>query len=165
MIFFFICLISNTKYIVIFFARCHFIPAHVEAVKTLAMDPSMTKSKPTQSESFGSCLLDLRRARNMSQKALSLIADMDQGYVAGIESGRRPLPKEKQLTRLICALQVSADEEQKLREAYAFSKLAYAFGEINPDRCDALVTLTKRLCHLSLKDFKRVEDLALKLEL
>ena len=116
-------------------------------------------------ESFGNCLLDLRHARNISQKALAITASMDQGYLAGIESGRRPLPKEKQLTRLICALQVSPEEEQKLREAHAFSRLANALEEINPERCKALVALTQKLCSLSIDDFKRVEDLTLKLEL
>ena len=42
-------------------------------------------NKSIQSGSFGSCLFDLRHSRNMSQKAMAILAGMDQSYIHVIE--------------------------------------------------------------------------------
>jgi transcriptional regulator with XRE-family HTH domain len=120
-------------------------------------------SKSIRSGSFGSRLLELREIRNLSQKAVSILAGMDQSYVAGLEAGRRPPPREKQLARLIYALQATKTEERELREAHVFSRLVDAVEEINPERGQALVALAHQLCNLSLDDLKHIEGMTSRL--
>lgn len=68
-------------------------------------------------ETFGRCLVRMRDARDMSQKALALAANMDQSYVAGLETGRRPAPRERQVFRLARALNASEIELAELLAA------------------------------------------------
>ncbi len=75
---------------------------------------------------FGACLTRLRKARGMSQKALSLSAGMDSSYVSGVERGRRPPPRDRQLERLIEALGASEEETHALRLALAVSRTCRA---------------------------------------
>lgn len=107
--------------------------------------------------SFGICLFELRRRRNLSQKSMAILAGMDQSYLAGLEVGRRPPPKEKQLLRLIQALQATSIEEQELRVAHAISKLVDVIDELNPERGRALVALSLHLQNISLDDLKTAE--------
>ncbi len=100
---------------------------------------------PTRSRCFGTCLLEIRRQRAMSQKELALLANMDQSYVSGLEAGRRALPREKQLVRLIQALRATPEEEQDLRVAHAFSRLVDVVSELNPGQGNALVALAHHL--------------------
>lgn len=71
----------------------------------------------------------------MSQKAVALDAGMDQSYLAGLETGRRPPPRDKQLHRLFGAVQMTEMEKHILQKVRALYKLIQAideFGHINP---------------------------------
>jgi transcriptional regulator with XRE-family HTH domain len=117
-------------------------------------------SNAFKSGGFGDCLLGLRRSRNLSQKALSIMAGMDQSYVAGLETGRRSPPKEKQICRLIQALETTPVEEQELRAAHAISKMIDATDGLTTEQGKTLSALTQHLQCLSLDDIKTIENLA-----
>lgn len=113
---------------------------------------------------FGACLLRLRLSRKLSQKAVALEAGMDQSYLAGLEAGRRSLPREKQLLRLANALQVTDQECQELREARAFSKLTSLVEELGHERGAALTSVVSALKRLSADEIKILEQMAFLLE-
>lgn len=85
---------------------------------------------------FGNCLSDIRQAHGLSQKAVALDACMDQSYLAGLETGRRPPPRDKQLHRIFSAIQMTEMERHILQKARVLYKLFQAIDElshINPD--------------------------------
>ena len=112
---------------------------------------------------FGDCLHKIRLQHSLTQKSAALLAGMDQSYLAGLETGRRSLPRERQLARLIKALQTTRIEEQELREAHAFSKLAEMVDRSNPERGMSMAALVYHLRGLSLDDVKLIEGMALRL--
>lgn len=97
-------------------------------------------------ETFGRCLLRLRDARGMSQKALALAAHMDQSYVAGLETGRRPVPRERQVFRLAGALDATENELAELLAARSWPVSRSASGMLGilqrPGFGHLLVTLS-----------------------
>ena len=113
-----------------------------------------------QFRNFGACLLKIRMDHELSQKAVAIIAGMDQSYLAGMEAGRRSPPREKQLLRLIEAIQATPEEEKELRESHAFARLVGIVDEIDPERGRALAALAFRFLSLSSEEIKIVESLA-----
>ncbi len=109
---------------------------------------------------FGQCLTALRHSRNLSQKALAILAGMDQSYLSGLEAGRRAPPKEKQIGRLICALETSEMEEQELRAAIAVSKMLDATNGLQSGKGKVLASLTEHLQELSLDELGIIESIA-----
>jgi len=121
------------------------------------------KKKRKQAGCFGSCLVNIRNSRNLSQKALAILAGMDQSYLAGLETGRRAPPKEKQIIRLIEALHASPEEAQELRDAHTFTKLLDVAMAPCPERNQVLAALSGHLLHLSVEEIKEIEILASKM--
>lgn len=80
---------------------------------------------------FGHCLFDIRQAHGLSQKAVALDTGMDQSYLAGLETGRRPPPRDKQLHRLFAAIQMTDMEKCILQKARALYKLFQAIDELS----------------------------------
>lgn len=113
---------------------------------------------------FGACLLRLRARRNLSQKAVAISAEMDQSYLAGLEAGRRPPPRDRQLARLVSALDATPEEIQELREARALARLADVVDELDPQRGRALASLACRFNRLSLSQLRVIEEMASLLE-
>lgn len=109
------------------------------------------------SNSFGSCLHEIRRRRSLSQKVVAIEAGMDQSYLAGMEAGRRPPPRERQLVRLINALEASPGEEKELRDAHALSRLVGVVEEVDPRRCGAFATIAFQLLKLPIEELQQVE--------
>lgn len=116
--------------------------------------------QPNKTGGFGGCLLGLRRSRNLSQKALSILAGMDQSYLAGLEAGRRAPPREKQFSRLISALETSESEEQELRAALAVSKMLDATNGLQTGKGRVLASLTGHLQHMSLVEIAMIDSFA-----
>lgn len=79
---------------------------------------------------FGSCLARVRIRHGLSQKALAISAGMDISYLAGIESGRRPLPKDRQLDRLVRALNANNEEMTTLQLALALSRVSQVMAAL-----------------------------------
>ncbi len=87
------------------------------------------------SKVFGHCLLNIRQARGLSQKAVALDAGVDQSYLAGLETGRLPAPRDKQLQKLFSAMQMTETEKHILLKVKALYKLfqgIYEFSNIYP---------------------------------
>ncbi|ADE11332.1 helix-turn-helix domain-containing protein [Sideroxydans lithotrophicus] len=113
---------------------------------------------------FGACLLKLRLSRKLSQKAVAILAEMDQSYLAGLEAGRRPPPRDRQLARLVSALGATPEEIQELREARALARLADVVDELDPQRGRALASLACRFNRLSANQLRVIEEMASLLE-
>lgn len=113
-----------------------------------------------RSGEFGACLLRIRKRRKLSQKAVAISARMDQSYLAGLEAGRRPLPRDRQLSRLATALNATPEEIKELWEARALAKLAEVFDELDPVRGKALASLACRFNRLSAKQLRVIDEMA-----
>jgi len=118
----------------------------------------------SQPGEFGACLLRLRNRRKLSQKAVAVSAEMDQSYLAGLEAGRRPPPRDRQLARLVSALDATPEEIQELREARALARLADVVDELDPQRGKALVSLACRFNKLTMSQLRVIEEMASLLE-
>lgn len=116
------------------------------------------------SREFGACLLRLRTRRKLSQKALAISAQMDQSYLAGLEAGRRPPPRDRQLARLVSALDATPEEIKELREARALTRLAEVVTELDPERGTALASLACSFNRLSLSQLHVIQEMASLLE-
>lgn len=114
----------------------------------------------SQSGEFGACLLRLRTRRRLAQKAVAISAQMDQSYLAGLEAGRRPPPRDRQLARLICALNATPEEIKELREARALSRLAEVVAELDPERGPALASLACCVNRLSVSQLHVIQEMA-----
>lgn len=113
---------------------------------------------------FGACLLRLRTRRKLSQKSVAISAQMDQSYLAGLEAGRRPPPRDRQLARLIDALNATPDEIKELREARALSRLAEVVIELDPERGEAFASLARSFNRLSGSQLHVIQEMASLLE-
>lgn len=58
---------------------------------------------------FGIHVRGLRKAANLSQEEAAYRAEMDRGYLSGIENGKRN-PSTTQLLKLACGLNVRAKD-------------------------------------------------------
>ncbi|HSH96839.1 MAG: helix-turn-helix domain-containing protein [Methylophilaceae bacterium] len=88
------------------------------------------KNIQTQINRFGSCLLAIRKAHRLSQKAVAITAEMDQSYLAAIEAGRRGAPRDLQLSRLAQALNATQAEKLALLEARALQRIEAELQEL-----------------------------------
>lgn len=90
---------------------------------------------------FGSAIRTLRKLRGRSQKEVALTAGFDPSVLAGIERGRRPPPRMRQVARLLLALNANPDQRRQLRLAWELSRLARALGDRDPIFRDTIVQL------------------------
>ena len=110
--------------------------------------------------SFSGVLVELRRARGMSQKSLAILAGMDQSYVAGLESGRRPPPKPKQISRLAEALQATSNEKALLEKARTADQLAQLSSAESPRQRSLVAQLFLVASCLSASDINTLRRVA-----
>lgn len=92
---------------------------------------------------FGECLRKIRRSKKLAQKVVAILAGIDQSYLSGLEAGRRPLPRDKQLNRLIKAMQATENEIQALRDARAISKLLEFTNQFKSEQFHFLAGIAK----------------------
>jgi hypothetical protein len=85
---------------------------------------------------------------------------MDQSYLAGLEAGRRPPPRDRQLDRLIAALKATPEEIKELREARAIAKLAEVAAELDPERGQALASLACSFNRLTASQLHVIQEMA-----
>lgn len=111
-------------------------------------------------ETFPEVLVALRKTRGLSQKALAISAGMDQSYVAGLENGRRPPPRDRQIARLAQALHASPEEYARLREAKTAALLARVSAEANSPHQDMLAQLILIASRLSATDIAILDRIA-----
>ena len=110
--------------------------------------------------SFAEILSSMRKDRGLSQKALAIAVSMDPSYVSGLESGRRPAPKARQIARLAHALNATSAEQALLHEAGSAAKLVRVADAQDEPRRQVLarIIVTARL--LSDADIMVVDRIA-----
>lgn len=74
---------------------------------------------------FSTYFHDLRRRYRVSQKELANIIGYEQGYISGLEIGRKGPPNEEFITKLIMGLNLDAIEQKALRQAVQESQRKY----------------------------------------
>lgn len=102
----------------------------------------------------------MRKERGLSQKALAVAACMDQSYVSGLESGRRPAPKRRQIERLARALNATSAEQALLQEAGSAAQLARVASVQDMPRRQVLARLIVTARLLSDADIVMVDRIA-----
>lgn len=74
---------------------------------------------------FSTYFHDLRRRYRVSQKELANLVGYEQGYISGLEIGRKGPPNEEFITKLIMGLNLDAIEQKALRQAVQESQRKY----------------------------------------
>jgi transcriptional regulator with XRE-family HTH domain len=90
---------------------------------------------------FSTYLLDLRWRYQLSQQELANVVGYEQGYISGIEVGKKNPPNEEFITKLIIGLDLDASEQSALRQAVAASQRKYLLPGDAPAEVFHLVTL------------------------
>jgi len=90
---------------------------------------------------FSTYLWDLRRRHQVSQKELANLIGYEQGYISGVEVGKKNPPNEEFIGKLIAGLDLDASEQSALRQALAASQRKYVLPGDAPAEVFHLVTL------------------------
>ncbi len=114
---------------------------------------------------FGECLARLRKKRGNSQKFIAMQAGLDASYLAGIEHGRRPPPRQTVLERILGALCVTPEERLELKSAIAIAKFArIAAAELEPNYGKSLIRIATAMQFCSSEELKALELIVLSFE-
>ena len=93
---------------------------------------------------FSTYLLDLRRRHRVSQKELAKKIGYEQGFISGLEIGKKNPPNEEFINKLIEALNLDETEQAALRRAVEESQRKYML----PGNASAEVfKMVKKLWH------------------
>ncbi|BBI98941.1 hypothetical protein FGKAn22_06340 [Ferrigenium kumadai] len=68
---------------------------------------------------------DLRRRYRISQRELANLIGYEQGYISGLEIGRKGPPNEEFVSKLIMGLNLDAEEQAALRQVVQESQRKY----------------------------------------
>lgn len=109
---------------------------------------------------FPDVLARLRESRKISQKTLAIAAGMDPSYWAGLESGRRPPPRDRQLLRIATALCASEEETAQLFAARAASKIKEIGRQIAPGQRPAMMELLLTAVALTTEELSALTIIA-----
>lgn len=108
---------------------------------------------------FGIYLRNLRKKRGLSQKRVALDANVDQSYLAAIELGRRPPPRDTGLTRLAGAVQASEEEVQRLFCVRSMAQISRTVNRLSPDVADVLLDITRSINSLTKQELQALRGL------
>lgn len=109
---------------------------------------------------FPDLLTRLRMSRKLSQKSLARAAGMDPSYWAGLESGRRPPPRDRQLLRIAAALSTSENETAQLFCARAASRIKTIGTQIAPEQRPAMMELLLTVVALNPEELSALNKIA-----
>lgn len=110
---------------------------------------------------FGESLARIRKGRGFSQKSIALDASLDASYLAGLERGRRPPPRQQVLNRIVSALRATPGEQLQLKEAIALTKISkIAMTELGTDLGQSLMNLARAIRLCSPDERKALETIA-----
>jgi HTH-type transcriptional regulator, competence development regulator len=99
---------------------------------------------------FGCYLEALRRSRQLQQKQLAGMLDVDPTYISLMERGRKGPPSNALLEKLIASLQLSQEEQLLLQKYVAQSPRALALPKnMKLEEYELLESLWQRLGSLS----------------
>lgn len=85
---------------------------------------------------------------------------MDQSYLAGLESGRRPPPRDRQIQRLLVALAATEEEATQLFAAKAVTKLNSLLSKAAPKEAMPLASLLASAAGMSIRDVTTLGQIA-----
>lgn len=108
---------------------------------------------------FGECLVRLRKRHGRSQKYVALEAGLDPSYLAGLERGRRPPPRDPLLGRIMKALGATPSDMLEIRSSLALTKLAHLANELEPAYGQALVRIATGMQSCSADELKALETI------
>lgn len=94
---------------------------------------------------FGYLLAMKRLQYRMRQKQLAIAAGIDASQLAGIESGRRPAPQERLLSRILDNLELTPDERQGMEDAAAWDHVTTLL-----ERAESRLPSAKALTQLAM---------------
>lgn len=118
----------------------------------------MNRDHQPMNNVFGECLERLRKKRGRSQKYIAIEASLDASYLAGVEHGRRPPPRQAVLERILCALSATPDERQELKNAIGIAKLAnLVTSELEPGYGRSLIRIATAIQSCSPEELKALE--------
>lgn len=81
---------------------------------------------------FSTYFHDLRRRYRVSQKELAKIMEYEQGYISGLEVGRKGPPNEEFIEKLIKTLNLSKSEQEFLLQSVEESQRRYVLPSDAP---------------------------------
>lgn len=81
---------------------------------------------------FSTYFHDLRRRHRVSQKELAHLMGYEQGYLSGLEIGRKGPPNKEFVGKLIDALNLDPEEQARLRQAVQESQRRYLVPDDAP---------------------------------
>lgn len=113
---------------------------------------------------FGNSLRRLRKQKGKSQKFLALEAGLDQSYLAGVERGRRPPPKDHVLARLATALRATPQERSELTRSIAIARIGRSMELLDEGFSELLVQLATSMRHCSHEEIHALKTIARALE-
>jgi len=125
----------------------------------------MNSDNQAMNRVFGNCLVRLRKGRGRSQKFIAIEAGLDASYLAGIELGRRPPPRQPVLEKILTALCATPAERQELKRAIGIAKLVrIAANELEPDYGQSLIQIATAMQYCSREERKALAVIALGFE-
>lgn len=89
------------------------IPATTERslhLLVLTLNCNYARKEPMKSQTFGNRLRELRKARDLSQRELAKMVNLDFTYLSKIENDRMPPPSAAAITNLASELNADKDE-------------------------------------------------------
>ncbi len=125
-------------------------PASGKGAAQLSVQPIRSSTAAAMgSLAFGAAIRDRRLRAGLMQKQVALTAGIDQSALAGIEGGRRPPPKLRQLQRLLQALAPSDEERQQILQAWDVSRMARAMVNHDDESRDVILRVAAWLAAVS----------------
>lgn len=108
--------------------------------------------------SFGQLIKAIRLQKQMSQKALAGVLEIDQSYLAAVESGRRKPPKPPQFGLLLDAICTSEAQRTLLAEAAEYFDLRRGAGQLNREDKLSIVKLIEMLPMLGTDEVRALYE-------
>jgi transcriptional regulator with XRE-family HTH domain len=115
-------------------------------------------------QAFGAAIRSVRQRTGAMQKEVALSAGIDQSVLAGMESGRRPPPKSRQLQRLLQALAPTAEERNQVQLAWELSRLTRSIGSHDDAFKETLLRVAVWLASMSPEERAVWQGLAARLQ-
>lgn len=103
---------------------------------------------------FGNYLCELRKSHNMTQRELANYIKKTDMFISGMETGKNGPPKEKDLLKIVEALELDPEETWRLKCKAAFSR-----GTL-PDNLLKLIKKDSRVLNIlcALKNTKKLDE-------
>lgn len=107
---------------------------------------------------FGYQLSQLRKKHGRSQKFVAIEAKLDASYLAAVEHGRRPPPKQPVIDRLLSVLSATTEERLKISSSVGMDKLArIATTELEPEYGYRLIRIAAAMQSCSREELIAIE--------